>query len=108
MPSSLFYLSVTSYNRYRQDKIRNLRWEIGPVLPASIESDLSYKENEYYTNYNSLIDEYNEQFGFDITGDQEPPKDLLVEIKVLESCGRIMTEFGSVNLEKGSVLFVRR
>lgn len=48
-----------------------MRWEIGPVLPSSIENDLSYKENEYFTNYNSLIDEYNEQFGLDVTTDQE-------------------------------------
>lgn len=67
----MFLIKYNSYNRYRQDKIRNLRWEIGPVLPSSIENDLSYKENEYFTNYNSLIDEYNEQFGLDITTDQE-------------------------------------
>ena len=67
--SKLFTLEAFSYNRHRLDKIRNLRWEIGPVLPNSIETELSYKENEYYTQYNQLIDEYNEEFGFDITTD---------------------------------------
>jgi hypothetical protein len=38
----------------------------------------------------------------------QPPKDLLIEIRVLQSCGTIMTENGPISLDKGSTNFLRR
>lgn len=38
----------------------------------------------------------------------QPPKDLLIEVRVLEDCGKVMTDSGPVNLEKGTILFLRR
>lgn len=39
----------------------------------------------------------------------QPPKELLIQIRVLVPCGEIMTEYGPVNLSlKGSEQFVRR
>lgn len=40
--------------------------------------------------------------------DQQPPKDLFVEVRVLRDCGEIMTENGLVNLEANSTHFLRR
>jgi hypothetical protein len=38
----------------------------------------------------------------------QPPKDLLIEVRVVEDCGTVMTESGSVSLNRGSILFLRR
>lgn len=49
-----------------------MRWEIGPVLPEKIAQEkLSLKENEYFTNYNEILNEFIESYGFDVTGDIE-------------------------------------
>ncbi len=40
--------------------------------------------------------------------DQEPPKELNVEVRVLEDCGELMTERGVVELKKGTTVFCRR
>lgn len=40
--------------------------------------------------------------------DQKPPKDLFIEVKVLQDYGRVMTDQGEINLRKNSVHFVRR
>lgn len=32
----------------------------------------------------------------------------MIEIKVLENCGKIMTESGPLNLSKGSYIYVKR
>lgn len=71
--------------------------------------------------------EYNQSVGLDLTSNIEvsnfylfisnillsfvikkPPKDLLIEIRVLQTCGIIMTENGPVSLDKGSTNFLRR
>jgi hypothetical protein len=61
-----------SYLVNRLVKIRNLRWETGPVLPDSIRQDtLSTREKEYFMVYNDLLTEYNAMVGVDLTSDLE-------------------------------------
>jgi hypothetical protein len=38
----------------------------------------------------------------------QPPKNLLIEVRVLEKCGIIQTENGPISLDFGSVHFLRR
>lgn len=38
----------------------------------------------------------------------QPPKDLLIEVRVLEDCGKVLTDSGPVSLDRGSMLFLRR
>ncbi len=122
-----------SYLHNRLVKIRNLRWETGPVIPSSIKQDtLSVREKEYFMQYSSLLSEYNGSSGLDLTADLEvmciifhlcnllvlflsscpylqPPKDLLIEVRVLKDVGgKIMTDSGPVSLDKGSIHFLRR
>lgn len=61
-----------SYLHNRLVKIRNLRWETGPVIPSSIKQDtLSVREKEYFMQYSSLLSEYNGSIGLDLTADLE-------------------------------------
>jgi hypothetical protein len=62
---------IHSYNRRRLEKIRDLRWDSGPVLPSGFQELLLDKEVEYFTKYNELLNEYIENFGFDISADTE-------------------------------------
>lgn len=66
------YLFPCSYLQNRLVKIRNLRWETGPVIPDSIKQDtLSVREKEYFMLYNSLLTEYNADIRLDLTADLE-------------------------------------
>lgn len=57
---------------HRMEKIRDLRWEAGPVLPDRINQEiLTVKEKEYFTKYNSILTDYIENVGFDVTADLE-------------------------------------
>ena len=97
------------YINYRLSKISSLRWETGTVLPDRVRHDtLSVAENHYFGEYNKILTEYNAHIGFDMTADLEPPKELLIELRVLQSCGEIMTENGPVKLDQGSTHFLRR
>ena len=98
-----------SYFQYRQEKVRGLRWETGPVLPTHVQQGiLSSKELEYFSNYSAILSEYNETLGIDLFMDMEPPTDILIEILVLDDCGEILTENGQITLNKGMRLFVQK
>lgn len=38
----------------------------------------------------------------------QPPKDLLIEVRVSHDCGQVWTDSGPISLTKGSILFLRR
>lgn len=79
------------------------------MLPDRVSADiLSAHERSYFAEYNNLVTELNESIGFDLTADLEPPTELLIEVRVLQDCGKVMTESGPVSLDKGSIHFLRR
>ena len=54
------------------NKIRQLRWQSGAVLPERIRHDtLSARENDYFNSYNGLLSDYFESVGLDLTSDLE-------------------------------------
>ena len=94
---------------HRLNKIRNLRWETGVVVPENIrQTILSSNELDYFSEYNEILNEYNSGLDLDLTADLIPPKDLFIEVLVLEDCGEILTENGVVNLNKGARPYLRR
>ncbi len=98
-----------AYFTHRLGKLRGLRWETGALLPDKLQKDtLSTREQDYFHAYNKCLTKYNEDIGIDLTSDLEPPRDLFVEIRVLVSCGEIVTESGPVSLDQGSTHFLRR
>jgi GINS complex subunit 1 len=119
---------LESYLTYRLNKIKYIRWETGTVLPERIgKNTLSEKENDFFAKYNVLLSDYNDDIEMDLSLDLEPPKDLLIEARVLKDCGEVMTELGPIHLgnlqfllilfniyifyfiiEKGSTEFLRR
>jgi GINS complex subunit 1 len=102
---------LLSYFLHRCSKIRNLRWDAGPVVPERIQRDtLSGRELEYFHKYSEHLQAYNDglDLDLDLTSNLEPPSDLYVEIIVLEQCGEIQTENGPVSLDIGSMHFLRK
>jgi GINS complex subunit 1 len=113
-----------AYYEHRLSKIRDLRWDTGPVLPSHLRSKLSSHENDYFIEYNNILTDYCQEISFDLTADlqvpppslpllphlpsPQPPSDLYIEIRVLQSCGEIMTENGPVNLDAGTTHYLRR
>ena len=91
-----------AYVDHRMTTMKRLRWELGPLLPEDIRTNLSHQENTFLADYDKLVTEYKVTSGVDLTADLTPPKDLLVQVRVLRDCGEVMIEGGSVSLEKGT------
>ncbi|CAM9640782.1 unnamed protein product, partial [Chrysoparadoxa australica] len=99
---------LMAYVKTRMDKISGLRWEAGSVIPADLQRSMSVQEVEYFNRYNRYLTEYQQAFGLDLTADMQPPKEMSVEVRVLEDCGEVMTDAGPVRLKKGQTHFLRR
>ncbi|XP_029046445.1 DNA replication complex GINS protein PSF1-like isoform X3 [Osmia bicornis bicornis] len=91
------------YNRMR--KIRDLRWELGSILPPEINSNLLNAEVQWFQAYNKSLATYmrslGEDYGFNITANMLPPKTPYVEVKCV-------TDFGKLELEDGQVILLKK
>lgn len=65
-------------------KIRDLRWELGSILPPEINSNLLNAEVQWFQAYNKSLATYmrslGEEYGFNITANMLPPKTPYVEV----------------------------
>lgn len=97
-----------AYIHERARRIETARWEVGRVFPSGMSDRLSAAEQEYNSAYSTMLEQYQKSIGFDLTTDINPPKELMVEIRVLQSCGEIYTDSGAVNLERNTTHYLRR
>ena len=96
-----------AYLKHRMDKIEALRWEVGTVLPKELRSNLKSTELNYFKQYNNVLGNYMRDIDFDLTSGVAPPKDLFVEVLVLENCGEIYTDHGPVRLDASTTHYLR-
>jgi GINS complex subunit 1 len=69
----------------------------GTVGEESGKSSLSPEEEEYVRRYEDLLGSVKGQWtDIDLSGSLEPPRDLFVDVRVLEDVGEIQTEYGYV------------
>jgi GINS complex subunit 1 len=100
---------LLAYLRFRMQKIEDLRWEAGRMIPANLKPNLSGLEQEHFNRYSVALEQYMKDCGVDLASNFTPPKDPYVEIRVLESCGEIFTDDGAaVKLEQNSTHYLKR
>lgn len=72
------------YNRMR--KLRELRWELGSILPPEINSNFLNAEIQWFQTYNKSLATYmrslGEDQGFNLTATMLPPKTPYVEVYI--------------------------
>lgn len=107
---------LLAYHSHRLDRLRDMYWAVGGALPhilsnQDIRSKLSPHEVDYLRQYNSSVMEFRSEFSheLDITASiTNPPKDLYVLVRVIRDCGKIETEMGTIDFQKGQRFMVRR
>jgi len=97
-----------AYLSNRLDKCAEMWWQAGSVVPAEVKSCLSNNEMEFYEGYDKLMNDYMSRIGIDLTTDQAPPKDTLIEVRVLKDHGTILTDDGEITLTANEQIFLRR
>ena len=101
---------LLTYINNRLVYVKELFWKAGG--DGSGQSNmLSEGEKKFYNEYAGLLRNYQNSFPIeiDLMTDLEPPRELFIEIRVLEDCGEIVTSNGEIlKLDKNSTLLVRR
>ena len=97
-----------AFLRERARRIEVARWEVGRYLPKPMRDRLSATEVQYAAGYSKILEGYQRSLDMDLTTDMAPPRAYMVEIRVLEDCGEIVTDSGPVNLAKNTTHFIRR
>ena len=72
--------------------------------------NLSKAETKFYHLHTDCITKYKSSIGnhIDLFGPVIPPKDFYVQVRVEQDCGVIQTEFGRVNLNQGTLHYLKR
>ncbi|OQR93597.1 DNA replication complex GINS protein PSF1 [Thraustotheca clavata] len=100
--------TILAYLNHRVNKIKELRWQTGSVVPEHLAPALCTREMQFFHGYDQLLAGYMSGFGIDLAADLQPPKDLFIEVRVLKDCGEIYTENGAIHLRANSTHFLRR
>jgi GINS complex subunit 1 len=111
---------LLAYHRVRAEKLERMLWDGRELDNLAGNNDsakdndanrpsLSPEESQYTHAYADLISKNSAQYtDVDLTGSLEPPRDLFIDVRVLKDAGEIQTEYGAINLSKGSQVFVRK
>lgn len=64
----------------------DLRWNTGSVIPPAVRLNMTEQEIQYFNNYNKMLANYMQSLGegngLDLIQHQEPPKSLMVEVRL--------------------------
>ncbi|GLG92669.1 hypothetical protein R5R35_001770 [Gryllus longicercus] len=99
------------YNRI--NKIRQMRWEFGSIIPPEIKYNMCEPEVQWFNNYNKILATYmrgiGNKHGLNLTLDRQPPKELYIEVRCLEDYGEYEMDNGDVvTLRKGNMYLLPR
>merc|ERR1711971_639073 len=82
--------------------------DVGAGLPAPLKENLSPQELSFSTKYNRNLSSYMQAVGVDVSADLHPPKELYIQVRCLQDHGELVTENGTIMLDKDSQHFIRR
>ena len=72
---------LVAYHYNRAECLRNIRWNLGGIIPREIRSTLSEKEVEWFNSYNAELTNYMVELdGLNLTVHQRPPKEHFIHV----------------------------
>ncbi|XP_014291100.1 DNA replication complex GINS protein PSF1 isoform X2 [Halyomorpha halys] len=96
---------LLAYQWNRLQKLRQMRWEFGSVLPPDLKTHLSEGEVTWFNKYNKCLTSYMKSIGgkngLNLLQDSKPPKELFIEV-------RCLTNYGKIELENGEVIMLNK
>ena len=91
---------LLAYLYNRMEIIRDMRWDIGSVLPMEVRKKLIDEEINWFVKYNQGLAQYIEAVGIDVTQHSKPPKSLYIEVRCLVDYGEFENEDGTLFILK--------
>lgn len=104
---------LLAYLYNRLGRIRKMRWEFGPIIPADIKEALCEPEIQWFNSYSKMLSNYMRSVGdgqgISLTEYTNPPKSLFIEVRCLVDYGKFELDDGEViTLKKNSQHYLPR
>jgi hypothetical protein len=101
---------LMAYLMARVRMLQSLRWELSSEsMPVQVLDFLSPQEKRFKDDYNEILRQYMNDLELDLTLNlHEPPSNADIEVLVLQDYGTIVTEDGSITLQKNTTTVMRR
>lgn len=104
---------ILAYLYNRLERIKSIRWEIGPVIPASLKTNMCAPEILWFNKYSEILSNYmsslSDDIALDITQHTRPPTSLYVEVKCLVDEGKFELDSGdTISMKKDTIHFIPR
>ena len=104
---------LLAYISHRAERVRDMRWNFGAVLPPDVKAQLCEPEVAFFGRYSRDLATYmrsiGDGVGLDLMSDLHPPKSLYVEVRCAQDYGELETEDGDVIvLKKNTQHFLPR
>ncbi|KAJ8673326.1 hypothetical protein QAD02_004588 [Eretmocerus hayati] len=90
---------LLAYIYHRMRRLRQVRWELGSILPQEISTCLLSSEIQWFQSYNRSLATYMRSIGdsgLNIMNDVHPPKSLYIEVKCIQDYGKFEFDDGQV------------
>ncbi|KAK9507352.1 hypothetical protein O3M35_007228 [Rhynocoris fuscipes] len=92
---------LLAYQWNRLQRLREMRWEFGTILPSDIKMNLSEGEVVWFNKYSKTLANYMKKIGgrngLNLAQDMKPPKQLYIEV-------RCLTDYGKLELNTGEII----
>lgn len=104
---------ILAYLYQRLKRIKNIRWEIGPVIPASMKANMCAPEEVWFNKYSDILSNYmmsfSDETALNLTDYTKPPKSLYIEVKCLVNDGRFELDTGeTMSMQKNTIHYLPR
>lgn len=104
---------ILAYLYNRLQRIKTIRWDIGPVIPASMKENMCTPEVIWFNKYSELLSNYmmsySEETALNLTDYTKPPKSLFIEVKCLIDEGKFELENGeTISMQKNTIHYLPR
>uniref|UniRef100_A0A224XXE4 DNA replication complex GINS protein PSF1 n=1 Tax=Panstrongylus lignarius TaxID=156445 RepID=A0A224XXE4_9HEMI len=96
---------LLAYQWNRLQRLREMRWEFGTILPSDIKMNLSEGEVVWFNKYSKALANYMKTLGgrngLNLAQDMKPPKQLYIEV-------RCLTDYGKLELNTGETILLNK
>ncbi|CAM6106513.1 unnamed protein product [Calypogeia fissa] len=99
---------LMGYMYNRAQRIQQLRWQLGAVLPEDIQEKLSQSEKEFFKRYSDILGSYMSKINLDLIVDATPPKDPYIQVRVMDNIGEMLLDDQATTLLRNSIHFMKR
>lgn len=104
---------ILAYLYNRLQRIKSIRWDIGPVIPTSMKDKMCTPEVIWFNKYSELLSNYmmsyNEETALNLADYTKPPKSLFIEVKCIVDEGKFELENGeTIAMQKNTIHYLPR